>query len=137
MHENAARALQYYEELPLRSGRPELRLVDAEPRSRRHLETDVTTDAAPPAPADHAAHATRTRAGSPDVRARRPADDTRRRAAARGRDRSAARPTGQTIALTRPRPAAPRLAGRPDRVAMWAVILGFFLTAVAAATGQG
>ena len=35
MHENAARALQYYEDLPRRSGGPELRLIEAEAHPRR------------------------------------------------------------------------------------------------------
>jgi hypothetical protein len=125
MHENAARALQYYEDLPRRSGRPELRLVDAEPRPRRR-ET-------PP----------RSRGDERRARAadRRPARDGRR--GARGRTATPARapkaPVRARLALpVRRRTAvAPRIAGRPDRVAMWAVLLGFFLTAVAAATGHG
>jgi hypothetical protein len=105
MHENAARALQYYEDLPRRSGRPELRLIEAEAHPRR---------------ADRIAHAPMA-----EVRAVRldPARSTVRRRAheARARRRQAV---------------SPRIAGRPDRVAMWAVLLGLFLTAVAAATGH-
>jgi len=36
----------------------------------------------------------------------------------------------------RPDPVKAAVGGRPDRVAMWAVLLGVFLTAVAAATGH-
>ena len=36
----------------------------------------------------------------------------------------------------RPDPVRAAVGGRPDRVAMWAVMLGVFLTAVAAATGH-
>ena len=96
MHENAARALQYYEDLSRRSGRPDLRLIEAEAHPRR---------------ADRIAMAPMA-----EVRTIRP---------------PAARP-----APRRREPVAPRLAGRPDRVAMWAVLLGFFLTAVAAASGH-
>jgi hypothetical protein len=143
MHENAARALQYYEDLPRRSGRPELRLVDSEPRTRRHMGEEVapsaeadqpaTPDAAPAPdlgldtarPARPDRHASRTqRRGEPAHRSARPRPRPRR-------------PRPQPLAPPRPQAAAPRLAGRPDRVAMWAVILGFFLTAVAAATGHG
>ena len=105
MHENAARALQYYEDLPSRSGRPELRLIEAEAHPRR---------------ANRNAHAPMA-----EVRSIR-LDPARRTAPRRSRDvRTRGR---QTV--------SPRIAGRPDRVAMWAVLLGFFLTAVAAATGH-
>ena len=119
MHENAARALQYYEDLPRRSGRPELRLVDSEPRTRRDRPAE-----------------------EPRARRDRPADEQRQRPRRGDADHRAARPRPrrprpQPLTPPRPQPAAPRLAGRPDRVAMWAVLLGFFLTAVAAATGHG
>jgi hypothetical protein len=111
MHENAARALQYYEDLPRRSGRPELRLVDSEPRHRRD------------------------RHGATEEQPQRQRREPEHRAArARPRPR---RQRPQPLSPPRPQAAAPRLAGRPDRVAMWAVLLGFFLTAVAAATGHG
>src|SRR5919202_5755578 len=122
MHENAARALQYYEDLPRRSGRPDLRLVDAEPRSRRRPEAEPRT---------------------------RRAERTRRPRTAEGRGTSPARRVGVprrqdaparprlTIPVRRRQTVAPRIAGRPDRVAMWAVLLGFFLTGVAALTGHG
>jgi hypothetical protein len=42
-----------------------------------------------------------------------------------------------TLPVRRRQAVAPRIAGRPDRVAMWAVLLGFFLTGVAALTGHG
>jgi hypothetical protein len=144
MHENAARALQYYEDLPRRSGRPELRLVDSEPRTRRRMEAELephveaATGAAPQLAADgpmtgelrrprdrHATRPHEQRAREPEHRAARPRPRPRRE------------PRRQPLAPPRPQPAAPRLAGRPDRVAMWAVLLGFFLTAVAAATGHG
>jgi len=105
MDENAARALQYYEELPHRSGRPELRLIEAEAHPRR---------------ADRIAHAPMA-----EVRSIR-LDPARRTAPRRSRDvRAGGR---QSV--------SPRIAGRPDRVAMWAVLLGFFLTAEAAATSH-
>ena len=96
MNENAARALQYYEDMPRRSGRPELRLIEAEAHPRR---------------ADRISHAPMAEVRTIKVDTRRPTP--RRRQAA-----------------------APRLAGRPDRIAMWAVLHGFFLTAVAAASGH-
>jgi hypothetical protein len=96
MNENAARALQYYEDMPRRSGRPELRLIEAEAHPRR---------------ADRISHAPMAEVRTIRLDASRPAP--RRRKAP-----------------------APRLAGRPDRIAMWAVLLGFFLTAVAAASGH-
>jgi hypothetical protein len=136
MHENAARALQYYEDLPRRSGRPELRLVDTEPRPRRRVEAEPrsrradraahppaeqarTADAGPAAPA-HPREAPAPRRETP-VRRRQPATPRR----------------GLAIPARRRQTVAPRIAGRPDRVAMWAVLLGFFLTGVAAATGHG
>jgi hypothetical protein len=127
MHENAARALQYYEDLPRRSGRPGLRLVDGEPRRRRdrdephdHPRGDAAGTAA--AEAVEAAEI-RTITLEPEPRpARRRGEAPARRPAFPPRQRQAV---------------APRIAGRPDRVAMWAVLLGFFLTAVAAATGHG
>jgi hypothetical protein len=103
MHEIAARALEYYEDLPRRSGRPDLRLIEAESHPRR---------------ADRIAHA--PMAETRVVRTDKPAIQRRRHAEPRRR---------QSV--------APLLAGRPDRVAMWAVLLGFFLTAVAAASGHG
>jgi hypothetical protein len=123
MHENAARALQYYEDLPRRSGRPELRLVeseprprrrdDAEPRSRRAVRTEHAAAAAPRTTRAEPRRTTPSRRHEPPPR-RRP-----------------------TIRARRSQAVAPRIAGRPDRVAMWAVLLGFFLTGVAAATGHG
>src|SRR2546423_6640094 len=95
MDENAARALQYYEDMPRRSGRPELRLIEAEAHPRR---------------ADRISHAPMAEVRTIRVDTRRPAP--------------------------RRRPPAPRLAGRPDRIAMWAVLPGFFLTGAAAATGH-
>lgn len=122
MHENAARALQYYEDLPRRSGRPDLRLVDAEPRPRRRTEPEP-----------------RTR--RPE-RARRPR--SRDASPARGATQRSTQPRRQpspgprlTLPVRRRQTVAPRIAGRPDRVAMWAVLLGFFLTGVAAVTGHG
>jgi hypothetical protein len=141
MHENAARALQYYEDLPRRSGRPELRLVDAEPRTRRHMgaETSPSLEADQPATSDIAPAPDPRPDTASQPRPDRHASRTQRRGepahrSARPRPR---RPRPQPLAPPRPQAAAPRLAGRPDRVAMWAVILGFFLTAVAAATGHG
>ncbi|MDX6667038.1 MAG: hypothetical protein QOK04_418 [Solirubrobacteraceae bacterium] len=96
MHENAARALQYYEDMPRRTGRPDLRLIEAEAHPRRADRIS----AAPMA----------------EVRTIRV-------------DR-------QPRPKRRKEPVAPGLAGRPDRIAMWAVMLGFFLTAVAAASGH-
>jgi hypothetical protein len=140
MHENAARALQYYEDLPRRSGRPELRLVDSEPRTRRRVEAEpIGTDDREPIATDERLATPERRSREPHARRddraahaqpRRPQADTRP-APARPR------PRRQPLMPSRPQPAAPRLAGRPDRVAMWAVLLGFFLTAVAAATGHG
>jgi hypothetical protein len=106
MHEDAARALQYYEDTPHRiparpdrpAGRPELRLIEAEAHPRR-------ADRIAAAPM---AEVRTIRLESQQQRPRR-----RRQPAA-----------------------APGLAGRPDRIAMWAVMLGFFLTAVAAASGH-
>jgi hypothetical protein len=101
MHENAARALRYYEDMPRRtSGRPDLRLIEAEAHPRR---------------ADRIAAA-------PMAEVRTIRIETSTRPASRRRERE---------------PRAAGLAGRPDRIAMWAVMLGFFLTAVAAASGQG
>jgi hypothetical protein len=116
MHENAARALQYYEDLPRLSGRPDLRLVETEPRPRHRPEAEPR-----PRRSQRAAHAApgTQRSGS---RSRRHEPPPRRRPIVPARRR-------QTV--------APRIAGRPDRVAMWAVLLGFFLTGVAAATGHG
>ena len=138
MHENAARALQYYEDLPRRSGRPELRLVDSEPRTRRHEEAEygvredalrdddasgpeihvITLDAPPAEPA------------RPELRRTPPGPAT-------ARGYAAAAPRHPVFPVRRRQAVAPRIAGRPDRVAMWAVLLGFFLTGVAAATGHG
>ena len=98
MHENAARALQYYEDMPRRTGRPDLRLIEAEAHPRR-------ADRISAAPM---AEVRTVRLDSPQQRPRRRRQPT----------------------------AAPGLAGRPDRIAMWAVMLGFFLTAVAAASGH-
>jgi hypothetical protein len=144
MHENAARALQYYEDLPRRSGRPDLRLVDSEPRTRRRLEADAApveaeaahldADTAPADAEPETAHV--DAAPRRDRRAPRPQRPRRREPEHRAA-RPRPRPRRQPLAPPRPQPAAPRLAGRPDRVAMWAVLLGFFLTAVAAATGHG
>jgi hypothetical protein len=106
MHENAARALQYYEDLPRRSGRPELRLIEAEAHPRR---------------TDRIAHAPMA-----EVRSIR-LDPARKTAPRRSRE----------VRARRQQSVSPRIAGRPDRVAMWAVLLGFFLTGVAAATGHG
>ena len=111
MHEDAARALQYYEDLPRRSGRGDLRLV--EDRAPRHAGSVRLIEAeAHPRRADRISHA-------PMAEVRTIRVDSGRHHAPRRRQA-----------------AAPRLAGRPDRVAMWAVLLGFFLTAVAAATGH-
>jgi hypothetical protein len=118
MHENAARALQYYEDLPRRSGRPELRLVDADPKPRRR-ERAVHADVA----------------AEPHIGGV-PRPDTRRAAERREAQRREARVREARLRPTRRQPVAPRIAGRPDRVAMWAVLLGFFLTAVAAASGH-
>ena len=96
MHEDAARALQYYEDMPRRTGRPDLRLIEAEAHPRRADRIS----AAPMA----------------EVRTIR--------------IDSSPRPK------RRREPVAPGIAGRPDRIAMWAVLLGFFLTAVAAASGH-
>jgi hypothetical protein len=46
---------------------------------------------------------------------------------------------GQTVPpprRRRPQP-APRMSSRPDRLALWAVLLGLFLIAMAAATAHG
>jgi hypothetical protein len=128
MHENAARALQYYEDLPRRSGRPELRLVETEPRPRRRVE---------PEPRSRRRGGARHRAAA-DARSA-PAKPRPARADARpARPRNEAPPGRRQLILPRRRQTvAPRIAGRPDRVAMWAVLLGFFLTGVAAATGHG
>ena len=96
MHENAARALQYYEDMPRRTARPDLRLIEAEAHPRRADRIS----AAPMA----------------EVRT--------------------IRIDSQPRAKRRKETVAPGLAGRPDRIAMWAVMLGFFLTAVAAASGH-
>ena len=122
MHENAARALQYYEDLPRRSGRPELRLVDTEPRPRRRTESEPRTRRPERAPR------TRSRDRSPARAAARRAAQPRRQQSPRPR---------MTLPVRRRQAVAPRIAGRPDRVAMWAVLLGFFLTGVAALTGHG
>ena len=122
MHENAARALQYYEDLPRRSGRPELRLVDTEPRPRHRTESEPRTRRP-------------ERARGPRTRDARPARAATRRATQPRRPQSP-RPR-LTLPVRRRQAVAPRIAGRPDRVAMWAVLLGFFLTFVAAFTGQG
>ena len=59
-----------------------------------------------------------------------------------GKDRQTIVIRGQATAAARPSPSRPRRrrldrAGhRPDRVAMWAVVLGMFLAAVAAASGH-
>jgi hypothetical protein len=152
MHENAARALQYYEDLPRRSGRPELRLVESGPESRRArgeaaepnagvagLEpgADVPTVRVEPRRVER-----RHRDEPPHVERRReapPAQPRRRREPApAARVRRPALPERRgTIIAGRHQTVAPRIAGRPDRIAMWAVLLGFFLTAVAAATGHG
>jgi hypothetical protein len=120
MHENAARALQYYEDLPRRSGRPELRLVDTEPRPRRRTEPEPRTR--------RPGRRTRTRDTRPARGAQRRASQPRREPNPRGRP---------ALPIRRRQTVAPRIAGRPDRVAMWAVLLGFFLTGVAALTGHG
>lgn len=121
MHENAARALQYYEDLPRRSGRPDLRLVETEPRPRRRPEPDAR-----PRRSQRSTHA--------DPVAKRPPP----RSTQRGRRLEAAAPRPRPmLPIRRRQSVAPRIAGRPDRVAMWAVLLGFFLTGVAAATGHG
>ena len=125
MHENAARALQYYEDLPRRSGRPELRLVEAEPRPRRRAEAEAEPRSRR---AKRSAHAASAPARPPRAEAPRAARPGRHEPPARRRPVVRAR-RRQTV--------APRIAGRPDRVAMWAVLLGFFLTGVAAATGHG
>src|SRR5918912_1165019 len=122
MHENAARALQYYEDLPRRSGRPELRLVDTEPRPRRRTESEPRTRR------PERARRTRTRDAGPARAATRRAAQPRRQQSSRPR---------MTLPVRRRQAVAPRIAGRPDRVAMWAVLLGFFLTGVAALTGHG
>jgi hypothetical protein len=150
MHENAARALQYYEDLPRRSGRPELRLVDAEPRTRRRIEAEpiATADGDPVATHVDDPIAIEARPAMAEGRIREPrarrehrtahAEPRRPRAERRPMPaRPRPQPRRQPLAPPRPQAAAPRLAGRPDRVAMWAVLLGFFLTAVAAATGNG
>jgi hypothetical protein len=129
MHENAARALQYYEDLPRRSGRPELRLVETEPRPRRRVEPE-------PRARRRGGARHRAAADSPSAPAKpRPARADARPARPR---RHEAPPRRRQLILPRRRQTvAPRIAGRPDRVAMWAVLLGFFLTGVAAATGHG
>jgi hypothetical protein len=147
MHENAARALQYYEDLPRRSGRPELRLVDSEPRTRRRVEAEpLATEPLATEPPAAEPPAAEDLVASPEPRTREPRDrrdhhvarpQRPRQAARRPAARPRPRPRRQPLAPPRPQAAAPRLAGRPDRVAMWAVLLGFFLTAVAAATGHG
>ena len=134
MHENAARALQYYEDLPRRSGRPELRLVDTEPRPRRRPEPEPRTRR------PGRARPQRARDAGPAPAARPPRDAS----APRGTTRRATQPRRQpgagprlSFPIRRRQTVAPRIAGRPDRVAMWAVLLGFFLTGVAALTGHG
>ena len=136
MHENAARALQYYEDLPRRSGRPDLRLVD-DPRPPRAERAEAAPTEAP------RTVAVRPRPARPKRRAEKA--PARRAATAsaprRSRNHLGAAPPPQRrrqpVQIRRRQAVAPRLAGRPDRVAMWAVLLGFFLTAVAAFTGQG
>jgi hypothetical protein len=123
MHENAARALQYYEDLPRRSGRPDLRLVEAEPRPRRRPEAEPRSRRA-----GRAEHAPATEP--------RPTRTEPRRTPRAGRHEAPPR-RRHPIRARRRQTVAPRIAGRPDRVAMWAVLLGFFLTGVAAATGHG
>jgi hypothetical protein len=123
MHENAARALQYYEDLPRRSGRPDLRLVETEPRPRHRGEAEPSSRRS-----GRAAHAP-----APAARPKR----AEPRASARTRRHEVPPRRRQIIPARRRQAVAPRIAGRPDRVAMWAVLLGFFLTGVAAATGHG
>ncbi|HEY1594435.1 MAG TPA: hypothetical protein VGF74_03480 [Thermoleophilaceae bacterium] len=47
--------------------------------------------------------------------------------------------TGQTVPPPRRRrtPASTRMSSRPDRLAMWAVLLGLVMIAIAAATAHG
>jgi hypothetical protein len=123
MHENAARALQYYEDLPRRSGRPDLRLVESEPRPRRRAEAEPRSRRGA-----RAAHA-------PAAEPRATRAEPRRAAASRRHETPPRR--RPAIRARRSQAVAPRIAGRPDRVAMWAVLLGFFLTGVAAFTGHG
>jgi hypothetical protein len=54
-------------------------------------------------------------------------------------ERRTVRITGQTVPPPRRRrpPASARLSGRPDRLALWAVLLGLVLIAMAAATAHG
>jgi hypothetical protein len=128
MHENAARALQYYEDLPRRSGRPELRLVDSEPRTRRHSDAEPAPRRGDRHEGSDTPQVERAEARTVRVETRGTAPRRRHEAPPRSRP---------SITARRRQAVAPRIAGRPDRVAMWAVLLGFFLTGVAAATGHG
>jgi hypothetical protein len=145
----AARAGRFDREPRPRHGE---RSVDADaPSSRRHR------DAEPPA---SRGRGQRPEAERQRARSRRPADDRTDQPAGRRRraaettmmppppGRRTVQITGRTVAapavprlveLERRRPArrpVERIGARPDRIAMWAVLLGFFLILVAATSSR-
>jgi hypothetical protein len=78
------------------------------------------------------------RLGSPDYEER----DGRRTVLVTGRPEGRALPRrdsspGSTARMRRQTPTRARLAGRPDRVALWAVALGLLMAAMAGFTGNG
>jgi hypothetical protein len=78
------------------------------------------------------------RLGSPDYEQR----DGRRTVLVTGRPEGKAVPrreasTAPTARMRRHTPTRARLAGRPDRVALWAVALGLLMAAMAGFTGNG
>jgi len=78
------------------------------------------------------------RLGSPDYEER----DGRRTVLVTGRPEGKAVPRrdsspGSTARMRRQTPTRARLAGRPDRVALWAVALGLLMAAMAGFTGNG
>jgi hypothetical protein len=78
------------------------------------------------------------RLGSPDYEER----DGRRTVLVTGRPEGRSSPRrdsrpGSTARMRRQTPTRARLAGRPDRVALWAVALGLLMAAMAGFTGNG
>jgi hypothetical protein len=121
-----------YLAVPKRSERPHLRVVDAVTPDVVYADVDPGWDAAFADPSwDDAL-------GAPPEKD----EDGRRTIVVTGRPGQAYMPRrdrtpGATARMRRQSPTRARLAGRPDRVALWAVGLGLLMAAIAGISGNG
>jgi hypothetical protein len=135
-----ARARQPRADNPLAASRPQFRLVEPSTAEIEPAESAPVDD-------DEAARAeyiARLEAApEPDAAPPHRDEEGRRTVQVSGRPEARMRTRTDAEAADRPRgrkPASPtrvHLAAKPDRVALWAVVLGLFLAFMAAATARG